>query len=162
MKFLKKIGKALFGSSKKVAKSKAKPKPKAPKKKITKPAKKMAAKSPKKKTPKKVPSKAKGKSAKKKTSSKKQPRLVKQALAALPTAEVTHYFPHVNAAVLKIKTGAIRIGDELLFKGHTTDFKQKVISMQIDHQPVKIATKGDDFGVEVKSRVRAGDLVFKK
>ena len=88
--------------------------------------------------------------------------MVKAALAAMPTAEVTHYFPHVNAAVLKIKTGEIRIGDELQFKGHTTDFKQKVVSMQIDHQSVMIAKKGDDFGVEVKSRVRAGDLVFKK
>ena len=87
---------------------------------------------------------------------------MKIALAALPNAEVTHYFPHVNAAVLKIKTGDIRIGDELLFKGHTTDFKQKVVSMQIDHKPVLIAKKGDDFGVEVKSRVRAGDQVFKK
>ena len=37
--------------------------------------------------------------------------MVKAALAALPTAEVTHYFPHVNAAVLKIKVGEIRIGD---------------------------------------------------
>jgi putative protease len=68
----------------------------------------------------------------------------------------------VNAAVLRIKVGEIRIGDELHFKGHTTDFMQKVVSMQIDHQPVMIARKGDDFGVEVKSRVRAGDLVFKK
>ena len=104
----------------------------------------------------------KSKPVKKKSKTKKQPRLVKVALAALPNAEVTHYFPHVNAAVLKIKVGEIRIGDELLFKGHTTDFKQKVVSMQIDHQPVLIARKGDDFGVEVKSRVRAGDLVFKK
>ena len=88
--------------------------------------------------------------------------MVKAALAALPAAEVTHYFPHVNAAVLKIKTGEIRIGDVLQFKGHTTDFRQKVISMQIDHQPVVVAKKGDDFGVEVMSRVRAGDLVFKR
>ena len=160
MRFLKKIGKALFGSSKpkKVVKSKSK----APKKKAAKPVKKKAAKPAKKKVAKKVSPKVKGKPAKKKTKSKKQPRLVKQALAALPTAEVTHYFPHVNAAVLRIKTGEIRIGDELLFKGHTTDFKQKVISMQIDHKPVLIAKKGDDFGVQVKSRVRAGDLVFKK
>jgi len=160
MKFLKKLGKALFGSSKpkKVARSKAK----AIKRKVAKPAKKKLAKSAKKKSVKKVSPKTKGKPSKKKNAPKKQPRLVKQALAALPTAEVTHYFPHVNAAVLKIKTGEIRVGDELLFKGHTTDFKQKVLSMQIDHAPVKIAKKGDDFGVEVKSRVRAGDLVFKK
>ena len=160
MKFLKKIGRALFGSSKpkKAAKSKAK----VFRKKTAKPAKKKTVKVAKKKIAKKAPAKAKSKPAKKKVSAKKQGRLVKIALAAIPAAEVTHYFPHVNAAVLKIKTGDIRIGDELLFKGHTTDFKQKVISMQIDHQPVLVARKGDDFGVEVKSRVRAGDLVFKK
>jgi putative protease len=147
MKFLKKIGKALFGSNK--PKKAVKSKRKVSKKKTIKPAKKKTAKPAKKKVSKKAVV-------------KKQARMVKVALAALPTAEVTHYFPHVNAAVLKIKAGEIRIGDVLLFKGHTTDFKQKVTSMQIDHQPVMIAKKGDDFGVEVKSRVRAGDLVFKK
>jgi len=160
MKFLKKIGKALFGSakSKKVVKSKRK----AAKKKTVKPAKKKITKVSKKKATKKVVAKTKGRPAKKKNQAKKRSGMVKAALEALPAAEVTHYFPHVSAAVLKIKVGEIRIGDELLFKGHTTDFKQKVVSMQIDHQPVMIARKGDDFGVEVKSRVRAGDLVFKK
>ncbi len=94
--------------------------------------------------------------------SKKQPAIVKSALAALPVAEVTHYFPKVDAAVLKIKVGDIRIGDELRFKGHTTDFAQKVTSMQIDHKSIEIAKKGDDLGLEVKTRVRAGDLVYKK
>ncbi len=158
MKFLKKIGKALLGPSK--SRKAANSRGKVSRKKKAKPAKKKAAKSSKKKAVRKTAPKAK--SAKKKSKGKKQSRMVKVALAAMPNAEVTHYFPHVNAAVLKIKTGDIRIGDELLFKGHTTDFKQKVVSMQIDHQPVLIARKGDDFGVEVKSRVRAGDLVFKK
>lgn len=147
MKFLRKIGKKLFGSSK--PKKAVKPKRKVSKKKVSKPAHKKSVKSSKKKIS-------------KKTTAKKQSRMVKTALAAMPIAEVTHYFPHVNAAVLKIKTGEIRIGDELQFKGHTTDFKEKVVSMQIDHEPVLIARKGDDFGVEVNSRVRAGDLVFKK
>ena len=160
MKFLKKIGKAFFGSS--GSKTAQSAKRKAVKKKTARPAKKNKKKAVKKKVARKVPAKAKSRPAKKKGPAKKQARIVKIALAAIPTAEVTHYFPHVNAAVLKIKTGEIRIGDELLFKGHTTDFKQKVVSMQIDHQPVLVARKGDDFGVEVKSRVRAGDLVFKK
>lgn len=160
MKFFKKIGKVLFGSAK--AKKVVRSKGKDPKKKTAKPARKKAAKPAKQKSIKKNPAKTKAKPAKKKTPAKSRSGMVKAALAALPTAEVTHYFPHVNAAVLKIKTGEIRIGDELLFKGHTTDFKQKVVSMQIDHHPVMIAKKGDDFGVEVKSRVRAGDLVFKK
>ena len=160
MKLFRKIGKALFGSSK--SKKVTSAKGKTAKKKAAKPTRKKASKPAKKKISKKVVSKAKSKPTKKKAKAKKQSRMVKIALAALPNAEVTHYFPHVNAAVLKIKNGEIRIGDELLFKGHTTDFKQKVISMQIDHQPVLIAKKGDDFGVQVKSRVRAGDLVFKK
>ena len=167
MKFFKKIGKALFGASKskKVVKSKAKPSQKraakpSKKKKVSKSAPKRIVKKtgPKSKSPKTKTSKSK----KKKAASKKIPGMVKSAIAAFPTAEVTHYFPHVNAAVLRIKIGEIRIGDELHFKGHTTDFMEKVVSMQIDHQPVMIAKKGDDFGVQVQSRVRAGDLVFKK
>lgn len=158
---MKKIGRSLFGSSRSSTPKKAKKKTaKVPKKKAAKkPAKKKAAPKRSAKPSKKVKAKPAVKKAKKPS---KQPRIVKAALQALPTAEVTHYFPHVNAAVLKIKTGEIRIGDELWFKGHTTDFKQKVVSMQIDHQPVMVARKGDDFGVEVKSRVRAGDLVYKK
>lgn len=157
MEFLKKLGRSLFGSSRSSApakkKTKVKKTAKPVSKKAPKPAKKKALKRPVKKTAQKP---------KKKSPGKRTPAMVKTALAALPAAEVTHYFPHVNVAVLKIKTGVIRIGDELLFKGHTTDFKQKVVSMQIDHRPVVVAKKGDDFGVEVKSRVRAGDLVFKK
>jgi putative protease len=160
MKFLKKLGKALFGSLK--AKKVSRPKGKNPKKKAARPRKKKVTRPAKKRNPKKSSAKKKTKPAKKKAPVKSRSGMVKAALAALPTAEVTHYFPHVNAAVLKIKTGEIRVGDQLLFKGHTTDFKQKVVSMQIDHQPVMIARKGDDFGVEVKSRVRAGDLVFKR
>ena len=84
----------------------------------------------------------------------------KAALKALPTAEVTHYFPHVNAAVLKIKTGEIRIGDELLFKGHTTDFLQNVTSIQVNHVAVQSAKKGQEIGLFVNSRVRQHDTVY--
>lgn len=172
MKFLKKLGKVLFGSAKpkkpvKVKAKKAQKKAVKPsKKKATKPAKKKSVKTAKKvaRQPiKKMAARPKGKPSKaaKKAGGKKQTVMVKEALAALPVAEVTHYFPHVKAAVLKIKSGDIRVGDKLHFKGHTTNFIQKVLSMQIDHQSVLVARKGDDFGVEVKSRVRAGDLVTK-
>ncbi|HNX68752.1 MAG TPA: hypothetical protein PLL75_07875 [Candidatus Omnitrophota bacterium] len=164
MEFLKKLGRSLFGSSRSSTPKKS-PKRKAQgaKKKGAKASqtKKKTVKKTARNTAKKVAAKAKP-SKKKKAQAKKQPAMVKRALAALPMAEVTHYFPHVNAAVLKIKTGMIRIGDELHFKGHTTDFRQKVSSMQIDHRPVAIAKKGDDFGLQVKTRVRAGDLVYKK
>ncbi|KPK96839.1 MAG: hypothetical protein AMJ95_12120 [Omnitrophica WOR_2 bacterium SM23_72] len=73
---------------------------------------------------------------------------------------VTHYFPHVRAAVIKLKT-PLSVGDSVKIKGHTTDFTQKVTSIQIDHVPISSAKKGDEIGLLVDSRVRQHDIVYK-
>ena len=73
---------------------------------------------------------------------------------------VTHYFPQVKAGAVLIEKGAVSKGDTLHIKGHTTDFKQKVKSIQIDRAPVQKATKGKEVGILVKSRVRINDEVF--
>jgi putative protease len=74
---------------------------------------------------------------------------------------VTHYFPHVNAAAIKIEAGTLRGGDTLYFKGHTTDFKQAIQSLQMDHRPIQVARPGDEVGIQVKDRVREHDEVYK-
>jgi hypothetical protein len=73
---------------------------------------------------------------------------------------VTHYFPKVRAAVVKLKTG-FSLGDAVRIKGHTTDFTQNVISMQIEHVPITKAKKGQEIGLLVNSRVRQHDIVYK-
>lgn len=73
---------------------------------------------------------------------------------------VTHYFPKVRAAVVKLKT-SLSVGDPVKIKGHTTDFAQQVTSMQIDHVPIQSAKKGQEIGLLVESRVRRKDLVLK-
>lgn len=73
---------------------------------------------------------------------------------------VTHYFRKVKAGVIKVTRGPIDLGDTLYFKGHTTDFKQKVSSMQIEGKPIKRARRGQLIGLEVRSRVREGDEVY--
>ncbi len=75
--------------------------------------------------------------------------------------KITHYFPHVKAGVILVTKGKIALGDKLQFKGHTTDFKQKVISMQINNAPIKEAKPKDEVGLLVKSRVRHNDIVYK-
>lgn len=75
--------------------------------------------------------------------------------------EVTHYFPHVNAAAVKILKGPVKVGEEVYVKGHTTDFKEKIESMQLDHAPISEGKKGDEIGLMVKSRVRIGDSVYR-
>ena len=58
---------------------------------------------------------------------------------------VTHYFPHVQAAVIKLK-GPLAIGDTVKIKGHTTDLSQIITSMQIDRVDITSAKKAMRLG----------------
>ncbi len=53
------------------------------------------------------------------------------------------------------------MGALVKIKGHTTEFKQAVTSMQIDRVPIEQAKKGQEIGVQVDSRVRQHDIVYK-
>ena len=74
---------------------------------------------------------------------------------------VEHFFTNVNVAAIKITEGELKIGDTIHFVGATTDFKQKIDSMQIDRNPVEMVKVGDDVGIKVKERVRIHDIVYK-
>lgn len=78
-----------------------------------------------------------------------------------PIGEVTHFFPHVKAAVIKLKKDTLSIGDNIYIKGHTTDFEQKLKSIQINHKPIEKAEKGQEIGLKVSAKVRHGDKVYK-
>ncbi len=73
---------------------------------------------------------------------------------------VTHYFDHISVAALAL-TEPLRVGDTVHILGRSTDFKQEVTSLQIEHQPVKEAKPGDDVAMKVIQRVRVNDKVFK-
>jgi putative protease len=89
----------------------------------------------------------------------------KKKKAAQPEGEkvglVTHYFSRPKAAVVRIEKGTIAIGDTLQFLGKTTNFKQRVESLQIDRKPIQEARKGQEIGLQVKARVRSNDQVYK-
>lgn len=93
-----------------------------------------------------------------KTKAKKQP--VTKLKENIVIGKVTHYFPNVNAAAVKLKTN-LKVGDTIRIKGHTTDFSETISSMQIERTPVKQAKKGQEIGLLVPSRVRRKDIVYK-
>lgn len=105
--------------------------------------------------------KAKAKKVSKKPSATKAQKKAGPKIDGTLIGHVTHYFSHVTAAVIQIDKGEIVLGDNLLFKGHTTNFKQTVTSMQIDRAPIQKARAGDEIGVQVKSRVREHDAVYR-
>ncbi len=79
----------------------------------------------------------------------------------IKVGKVTHYFTKIGVAVIEITDGSIKVGDEIRLKGHTTDFKQKISTMQIEHENVEMAQPGQSIGVKVEQPVRAGDLAYK-
>lgn len=74
--------------------------------------------------------------------------------------QVLHYFDHLNVAELTL-TEPLHVGDTIHILGHSTDFQQKVTSLQIAHQSVDEAKPGDDVGMKVLQKVHAHDKIFK-
>jgi len=74
--------------------------------------------------------------------------------------KVTHYFSKINVAVVKL-TDALAVGDKILIKGATTDIEQNVASMQIEHENVNAARRGQSVGLKVEGRTRPNDVVYK-
>ena len=74
---------------------------------------------------------------------------------------VEHFFTHVSVAAIKITNGDLKIRDTIHIVGATTDFKQKIESMEIDRKTVDIVKPGDDVGIKVIERVREHDIVYK-
>ena len=113
---------------------------------------------PKKKGLAKPKPKAKGR---KPVSVKKKSLSKKKAPAGDELGEVVAFFRLPVVAVIKVKKGSLKVGDQLWIKGHTTDLKQTIHSIQINHQPIQEARKGQEAGVKVSSRVRRGDRVYR-
>jgi len=74
---------------------------------------------------------------------------------------ITHYFAHVNAGVIALERGELRLGDTVHIRGHTTDFYQRLEHMEVDHRPIEHARAGQSVGIQVPQRVREHDQVFK-
>ena len=75
--------------------------------------------------------------------------------------KISHYFSDISVAVLDLSS-PLKKGDKIrIVGGESTDFDQKVDSMQIDHENVKSAKKGDSVGMKVKEKVHEGYKIFK-
>ena len=74
--------------------------------------------------------------------------------------KVSDFFAHPLVAGIEL-TAALKVGDKIHIKGHTTELEMTVNSMQIDNAPVTEAKAGDSIGIKVSDKVRNGDSVYK-
>lgn len=93
------------------------------------------------------------------------PSATAPAPAAAPAEQsigvVTHYYSHLSVAVVQLNEGPLRVGDPIHIKGHTTDLRQSVESMELDHQSLQEASAGQIFGLKVRDHVREHDQIYR-
>ena len=103
-------------------------------------------------------------------SQRAQPQAVKPppSRPAQPTSAeqrigvVTHYYSHLSVVAMQLEPGAtLRVGDVIHIRGHTSDFTQKVESLEVNHAPVTEVGPDDDFGLKVVEHAREHDTVHK-
>ncbi len=76
---------------------------------------------------------------------------------------ITHYFGKIGVGVIRVERGELKIGDKIAIraKDGTVKLEQEVNSIQVEHQPVQAAKKGEDVGLKFDGEVKEGDEVYR-
>ncbi|MBI2135230.1 hypothetical protein HYU09_04510 [Candidatus Woesearchaeota archaeon] len=74
--------------------------------------------------------------------------------------KITHYYTNIGVAVVEL-SDTLKVGDKIKIKGATSDFAQKVESMQIEQDKIQEAKKGQSIGLKVKEHARQHDVVYR-
>lgn len=73
---------------------------------------------------------------------------------------ITHFYDKISVGVVKL-SGSLKVGDKVHVQGAHDDFEQVVESMQLEHDDIKSAKKGQAIAIKVDKPVHDNDKVFK-
>lgn len=75
--------------------------------------------------------------------------------------KVTHYYDKIGVAIVELD-GTLSVGDKIKFvRGGEDLFEQEVDSIQIEHEKVDSAKKGEVVGLKTKELIKDGAEVYK-
>ena len=76
--------------------------------------------------------------------------------------EVTHYFDQISVAAITLEDD-LALGDWIaLVRDGQLLFEQEVTSLQIEYANISAGRAGDDVGLKVSEKVKAGTEVYKR
>jgi len=81
-------------------------------------------------------------------------------MADFKVGKITHYFDKIGVAVVELND-RLAVGDKIKISGHNNEVVMTVESMQIEHEKIQEANKGDTVGMKVDQEVSEGDEVYK-
>ena len=93
-----------------------------------------------------------------KAAGKKATAKVKAKSKAKAVGKVTHYYDKIGVAIIKLATG-LKVGDTIKITIKNGELEQVVDSMQVDHEAIAKAKKGDVIGLKVSQPVKEGAKV---
>ncbi len=75
---------------------------------------------------------------------------------------VTNYFKDINVAEVRLETGELTIGDDIIILGKTTGvYEDTIKEIRVDLLSVEKAVKGDMFSIPTHEIIRRGDKLYK-
>ena len=78
------------------------------------------------------------------------------------TGKITNYFTDLGVAEVKLETGGLKVGDEIMITGPTTGVFQSVIDeIRVELESVDEAVKGEYCSIPVNQKLRRSDKLFK-
>lgn len=81
-------------------------------------------------------------------------------MSGILVGEVNHFYNRIGVAVIDL-VDTLQMGDQVHFFGRSTDFRQEIKSMQIEHQAITEAVEGQEIAMKVERMVRNHDKVYK-
>jgi putative protease len=82
-------------------------------------------------------------------------------MADFKVGKVTHFYEKIGVAILELDA-TLNMGDKVKFvRGGEELFEQEVKSMQVEHEKIEKAEKGDVVGLKTEQEVKEGAEVFK-
>lgn len=73
--------------------------------------------------------------------------------------KVIHYYDKIGVAVVKLN-GTLKVGDQIKIVRGENEFTQEVTSMQIEHENIESAKKGDEVGLKVDQPAKDSAEVY--
>lgn len=75
--------------------------------------------------------------------------------------KITHIFDKIDVGILELSS-ALQVGDTIHVSGSSTDFEQIIDSIQVEHQNIDKAKKGDIVGIKLSEKAKVGDKIYLK
>lgn len=72
--------------------------------------------------------------------------------------KVIHWYDKINVAVVEL-SAPLSKGDKVVVKRGDEEFEDTITSIQIDHEDVDSAKKGDNAAVKLSKKAKEGSLV---